>query len=114
MVYARRLDIGPGTLDQTLYQLPVTFGGARQQSFFYSITGSDSDLRIAVHSLDGSAVGDGDYLDQYRYIIIPGGEAAGDEEDPGSGGIGGISSRSIKDYESMSYKEITTLFNIPE
>ncbi|CAZ97548.1 lipoprotein [Zobellia galactanivorans] len=107
LVYSRRVD--PFTSIPYIYQLPIVFGANRQQSYYFRAT--EGNLRITVVSTEeGGSAGDGSFLEQYRYIIIPGGVEA-------SNGIGGISgkssnSKSSQDYTSMSYEEITTLFNI--
>lgn len=84
------------------------------QSEFYTFEVSSfsggSSLRIEVSTLDGGT-NLFTFFDDFRYVIIPGGvltssSVASDGLEPGS--------KSAKDYKNMSYKEITTLFNIPE
>jgi len=53
-------------------------------------------LRIKVATLDGATSAFA-YFDDFRYVIIPGGVAAG---------------KSAVDYKNMSYKEVSELFNM--
>lgn len=100
LVFGRRIQISPGVVNNIVYALPITFGAARQQSYFYQVRNGDT-IRISVHSLDGSAVDDGDYIGQYRYVVIPGGV-------PSSG------KSSLIDYSKMTYGGIAELFDIQD
>ncbi len=98
LVYGRRIDAIDGN---TVYQLPMVFGAARQQSYFFVAT--DGNIRISVHANEeGDTVGDGTFLAQYRYVLIPGGVST-------SGKSG-----SDMDFSKMTYEEVVDYFNIPE
>lgn len=85
--------------DLLVYQLPIVFGGARQQSFFFRA--SEETITISVHANEqGQGVGGGSFLEQYRYILIPGGVST--------------SGKASVDYTSMKYDELLDFFNIPE
>lgn len=77
-------------------------------SNYYSFRLEDVEtLVITVSSLDGVSVGI-PFFEDYRYVIIPGGQPADD-----GGGDSEAASKSLDvDYSKMSYKEIMTLFNI--
>ncbi len=60
-------------------------------------------LKAEAKTLDNSNK-DFEFFSEFRYIIIPGGVAV-----PSS-----ATSKSAKDYTSMSYKEVLSMFNIPE
>ncbi len=65
-------------------------------------------IRLTIVSLDGGAVGSR-IIEDYRYIIIPGGQPA----NPGGGG--GITSKTESlDFSKMTYEEVIAYFNIPE
>ena len=98
LVYARRIAGG-----NIVYQLPIVFGASRQQSYFYRA--EDETIIVFVASNEqGSSVGDGAFLEQYRYVIIPGGIASARPANDST----------QVDYSSMSYEEIIALFNIPD
>lgn len=70
---------------------------------------SPENIRLTISSLDGSAVGSR-VIEDYRYILIPGGNPAGG---PGAGG--GLGSKGeAMDYTKMSYQEVMQHFNIQE
>ncbi len=95
LVYGRR------DVPAIVYQLPIVFGAARQQSYFFSATAQE--IRISVHATDlGGDVGNGAFIEQYRYVLIPGGASTSGK------------STTSKDYSKMTYEEIVALFNIPE
>ena len=78
-------------------QLPFILAG---QSEYYgfevaSFSGGSS-LRVEVSTLDGGT-NLFTFFDEFRYVIIPGGQAAG---------------KSTQDLQKMSYEEVTELFNI--
>ncbi|MEE1961688.1 collagen-like protein [Flagellimonas taeanensis] len=99
LVYGRRIEL-PGD-GNVVYPLPIVFGAARQQSYFFVAT-SDN-IRITVHANEeGESVGDGSYLEQYRYVLIPGGVSTSGKLTPDM------------DLSKMSYEEVIELFNIPE
>lgn len=100
LVYARRLD--PVTFAPYIYNLPIVFGAARQQSYYFRAT-SDIIRIIVVANEEGESAGDGTFLQQYRYVIIPGGTPATDP-----------ASKSYKDWSKMSYQEVAEYFNIKE
>ncbi|MEW7289673.1 hypothetical protein [Aquimarina sp. 2304DJ70-9] len=101
LVYGR--NTSPG--GSNIYMLPaeVALGRNERYSFFVTISISiPTNLTIQVDGINGDTDPIGiPLLDQYRYIMIP-------------GGVPGEKSRSISEYKNMSYQEITTLFNIPE
>lgn len=96
LVYARR-----GTL---IYPIPVTFFGTLDENYNWRLlTTNDDFIAVRVNSTDGSVIGTPFLNDEYRYVLIPGGE-------PASGGR----SYTEVDYQAMSYEEIATLFNIKD
>ena len=103
LVFGRRADILPGPIvDIRVYQLPIVFGAARQQSYFFVAT-NDEEIIISVHANEeGESVGDGDFLEQYRYVLIPGGT-------PTSAKFS-----NSEELSAMSYEEIQELFEIQD
>lgn len=98
LVYARRVDLVDGNI---VYQLPIVFGAARQQSYYFVAT--TGNIEINVHANEqGEDVGDGSFLAQYRYVLIPGGVST-------SGKSG-----SNMDFTKMTYEEVVEYFNISE
>lgn len=95
LVYGKRDDIVAVTV---VYQLPIVFGASRQQSFYYRVESEKIRITVAANDQGGSA-GEGDFIEQYRYIIIPGGVSVND--------------KSAQNFSSMSYQEIVDYFNIP-
>lgn len=96
LVYARR-----GTL---IYPIPVTFFGTLDENYNWRLlTTNDDFIAVRVNSTDGSVIGSPFLNDEYRYVLIPGGE-------PASGGR----SYTTADYEAMSYEEVAELFNIKD
>ena len=95
LVYANRIE----GEDMLVYPLPVVFGAARQQSYYFrASTGS---IRITVvANEEGETAGDGTFLEQYRYVLIPGGVST--------------SGKAAIDYTNMKYDELLDFFNIPE
>ncbi|MEK6152465.1 hypothetical protein WIW50_04370 [Flavobacteriaceae bacterium 3-367] len=102
LVFARRLEVLPGpTIEISVYQLPIVFGAGRQQSYFFTAT-NDNEIVITVHANEeGENVGDGSFLEQYRYVLIP-------------GGVSTNKSLSAEDYGKMSYEEIKALFDLQD
>ena len=95
LVYGRRV-----TPDNTVYQLPIVFGAARQQSYYFRA--EDGEIRISVvANEEGESVGDGSFLEQYRYVLIPGGTP-----------ISGKSS--APDFTKMTYEQVAEYFNFEE
>lgn len=93
LVYAR-------STTNTIYQVPVTFYGFLNENYFFRVINAGT-LNIGVEGVGINDIGEPFLNDVFRYIIIPGGVAIN-------------SSRSSEDLKHMSYKEITTLFNIPK
>ncbi|WP_128755212.1 collagen-like protein [Aquimarina sediminis] len=93
-VYGRRVT---GS-DTEIYQLPYVGNVPSQDYYEFGLfnTAEGLILQLRARTLDAS-LSDFDYFNDFRYMIIPGGVA-----------------KSAKDYTSMSYKEIVTMFNIPE
>ncbi|MCB0372444.1 MAG: collagen-like protein [Muricauda sp.] len=98
LVYARRID---GVIGNIVYQLPIVFGAARQQSYYFRAQ-SDEIIISVVGNEEGENVGDGTFLEQYRYVLIPGGVSTSGK------------SASEMDFTKMSYDELIAYFNIPE
>ncbi len=99
LVYGRRIELpGDGNI---VYPLPIVFGAARQQSYYFRAQ-SDEIIITVVANEEGESVGDGSFLEQYRYVLIPGGVST-------SGKL-----VSDMDLSKMSYEEVIELFNIPE
>ncbi len=92
------------TNDQDVIPLPIDYFGSRQQSYRYRAEGP-GELGISVGSTDGGSVGE-TLFDEYRYVLIPGGIPAAPSA-PGT-------VKSKVNYTTMSYQQITILFNIPE
>ncbi len=94
LVYGRRV---VNSIVTEINQLPYIqvsdndFYGFEVASFNGGFT-----LRIQVATLDGATSAFA-FFEDFRYVIIPGGVAAG---------------KSANDYKNMSYQEIATLFNI--
>ena len=92
LVYGRRFQ--SPTLEQ-IFTLPITFYDLSQQ-FRYIV--NENRMSIQVVSIDGSEI-ENVLLTEFRYILIPGGE---------------IVTKSAKDFEQMSYDQVTDHFNIPK
>lgn len=96
LVYARR-----GTL---IYPIPVTFFGTLDENYNWRLlTTNDDFIAVRVNSTDGSVIGTPFLNDEYRYVLIPGGE-------PASSGR----SYTAAEYEAMPYEEVARLFNIKD
>lgn len=100
LMYGRVTPTVPVNAVPILFQLPVTRIGA-QQHYWYNTTNANTEITICVQTLDGSNVGPGDWLEDYRYIVIPGGMASSGKS-------------ALLEYSKMSYEEIAELFNIPD
>lgn len=96
LVYARK-----GTV---IYPIPVTFFGTLDENYNWRLlTINDDIIAVRINSTDGSNIGTPFLNGEYRYVLIPGGE-------PASAGR----SYAAADYESMSYEEVASLFNIKD
>ncbi|MDC6366410.1 MULTISPECIES: collagen-like protein [Flavobacteriaceae] len=103
LVYGRRIDI---TLGNIVYPLPIVFGAARQQSYYFRA--QDGEIRITVSANEeGESVVDGSFLEEYRYVLIPGGTPV-DTDSPG-----GLTGKSM-DYSKMTYEEVAKHFGFEE
>ena len=103
LVFGRRLEILPGpVVNITVYALPIVFGAARQQSYFFVVNNSNQIMITVQANEEGESVGDGTFLEQYRYVIIPGGVASSGK------------SFSTADYKNMSYEEVQELFDLQD
>ncbi|WP_109436315.1 hypothetical protein [Aquimarina sp. AU119] len=71
----------------------------------YTYTTTNQGSIRAVGFAASNTDNDFDRFDDYRYVIIPGGVAVSSTSS---------ATKSTPDYTTMSYKEIATLFNIPE
>jgi len=98
LVYARRIDPEIGNI---VYQLPIVFGAARQQSYYFRAQSDEIRISVVANE-EGESVGDGSFLEQYRYVLIPGGVSTSGK------------SASAVDFTKMSYEELIAYFNIPE
>lgn len=107
LVFGQRrvADGATGAILSTNFQLPVTFiSNGIYRAQILSPSASDKGVavvRIRLDTNDGTNIDTGNYLQRYRYVIIPGGQL-----------IKSASAKSTVDYTTMSYKEITELFNI--
>lgn len=99
LVYGRRVVPGPASLDSFFYQLPITFRIV-QQRYLYWVKNATK-IRIQIKSFIGTQISDGDYIQHFRYVVIPGGV-------PSSG------KSPSTDYTKMSYEEIAERLNIPD
>lgn len=96
LVYARRATL--------IYPIPVTFFGSLHENYNWRLlTTNDDFIAVRVNSTDGSVIGSPFLNDEYRYVLIPGGQQA-------EGGR----TMSAQDYQNMSYEEIAQMFNIKD
>lgn len=96
LVYARRATL--------IYPIPVTFFGSLHENYNWRLlTTNDDFIAVRVNSTDGSVIGTPFLNDEYRYVLIPGGQEAE------SGRV-----MSAQDYQNMSYEEIAELFDIKD
>tara|TARA_R110001632_G_scaffold12153_4_gene42655 strand:+ start:1449 stop:2042 length:594 start_codon:yes stop_codon:yes gene_type:complete len=96
LVYARK-----GTV---IYPIPVTFFGTLDENYNWRLlTINDDIIAVRINSTDGSNIGTPFLNGEYRYVLIPGGE-------PASAGR----SYTAAEYESMTYEEVASLFNIKD
>ncbi|MEO9893630.1 collagen-like protein [Aurantibacter sp.] len=97
LVFGRQIVPTPPNIINALYQLPIA-----GKELKYNMLVINGDLiRIVILTQDGSDIGTRDTIQQYRYVVIPGGIAS--------------SGKSIsEDYTKMSYEEICNHFNIPK
>ncbi|MGC1471606.1 MAG: hypothetical protein WA775_03350 [Psychroserpens sp.] len=106
MVYGRGnilLEIG----DEVLPLPYITGAGAR-----YSFTIKDDGRILAVGQTSNVADNDFTVFDDYRYIIIPGGNPVNSNRNSNSKSAD--SKSSALDYTTMTYEELITHFNIPD
>ncbi|WP_299259315.1 collagen-like protein [uncultured Aquimarina sp.] len=86
-----------GRIDNgTVYQLPLVLYGFINESYFVRIIEPGA-FSLGVEGVASNNIGAPFFNDVFRYIIIPGGLAAG---------------KSTVDYQNMSYEEIVEHFNI--
>jgi hypothetical protein len=96
LVYARK-----GTV---IYPIPVTFFGTIDEAYNWRLlTINDDIIAVRISSTDGGNIGTPFLNGEYRYVLIPGGEPASEGR-----------SYTAADYESMSYEEVASLFNIKD
>ncbi|WP_396591118.1 hypothetical protein [Allomuricauda sp. R78024] len=100
LVYGRNF---PGLSTPDIFPLPF-ITSSNQHNYRIQDVGV---LRITIASIEGLSIGS-PFFEDYRYVIIPGGNPAGG---PGAGGGLGTKNGSV-DYTKMSYKEITDHFGI--
>ena len=99
LVFGRNI---PGIGSPDVIQLPFITADN-----FHSFRMEDPEvLRITISSLDGTSVGN-PFFEDYRYIIIPGGQPAD------TGDTVTVKGEPL-DYTKMSYQEIITHFGIAE
>ena len=93
-----------------IYPLPFILPSQNEYYAFalFDVSGGTG-LQVRVSTLDGGT-NIFTFFNNYRYVIIPGGHS--EAGNTGPGGLGGKSA--TVDYTKMSYKEITSFFNIPE
>ncbi|SDM12333.1 collagen-like protein [Kriegella aquimaris] len=100
-VFGRRIFIDgiTGDLHYLFYQLPTSFNGSG--NYYSSSVYNGNEIRVSVQTFDGTNVGNATFIQQYRYVVIPGGVVS--------------SGKSItEDYTKMTYEEIAEWFNIPD
>ncbi len=101
LVYGRKTS-GSNSDAYGVYQLPYNLSAQNEYYGFglFEATGGTS-IQVRVSSTDGGT-NLFTFFDDFRYVIIPGGQAA--------------SARGLKayDYKAMSYEEIVEKFNITE
>jgi len=96
LVYARRSTL--------IYPIPITFFGSLDENYNWRLlTTNDDIIAVRVNSTDGGVIGEPFLNDEYRYVLIPGGQ----EAESGR-------SMNAQDYQNMSYEEIAQLFNIKD
>lgn len=102
LVYGRR-DVD-GDFDG-IYALPYLFSNQNEYYgfVFTEVTGGIG-LQVRVSSTDGGT-NLFTFFGDFRYIIIPGGQSAGNHSSENN---------QVNNYEKMSYKEIVEILNIPE
>ncbi|WP_072988073.1 collagen-like protein [Pseudozobellia thermophila] len=101
-VFGRRIFLEgiTGDLVYLFYQLPVMFNGSNNQYSFLVHNGDE--IQIFVQSMDGGPVGDGTFIQQYRYVVIPGGTPSSAKSMEGP------------DLGQMDYEELCRYLNIPQ
>ncbi|MEM9077828.1 MAG: hypothetical protein AAGC43_12345 [Bacteroidota bacterium] len=103
-----RSNPAPVTNDTDVYQLPIVFGAALQQSHYFRAEEAGQLDIVVVANEEGEPVGT-PFFGEYRYVLIPGGTPTGGS-DPGD-----LTTKSDSlDYSKMSYEEISELFNIED
>ncbi|WP_281989387.1 hypothetical protein [Aquimarina aggregata] len=91
LVYGRFFDTNNGI---RVYQLPITVGvGSTRLSYLFNASSGKIEVRIN----SAEIIGTNDFLQQYRYVIIPQDQA----------------SKSSLDYTKMSYQEIKNILEVP-
>ena len=106
LVYGRSFP-APITNDTDVFGLPIVFGAARQQSYYFRAENAEQlDIVVAANE-EGDPVGS-PFFEAYRYILIPGVTPA----EPFNPGL--TSKKEAIDYSKLTYEEVTALFNIPE
>ncbi|NAS11869.1 collagen-like triple helix repeat-containing protein [Poritiphilus flavus] len=89
------------TGDTDVYPLPIVFGVARQQSYYFRAEqAGELDIIVAANE-EGQAAGS-PFFEAFRYVLIPGGTTATSK------------SSNSQDYGEMSYEEIKTLFELED
>ncbi|GAA3615474.1 hypothetical protein Q4Q39_01900 [Flavivirga amylovorans] len=110
LVFGRRFTTVAEDVNIDVFQLPYTFYDTDVQ-YRHRITPPSGNkatgvIKIQARSINGSNLnGNVHRIDEYRYVIIPGGAAVA----PSSSG-----KSSSVDYSKMSYGEIKAQFNISE
>ncbi|QLG43796.1 collagen-like protein [Costertonia aggregata] len=95
------------TNDTDVYGLPIVFGAARQQSYYFRAEEAGQLYITVAANEEGESVGS-PFFGEYRYVLIP-----GEESTEGNNGSGDIANKSPKkDYTKMSYEEIVAHFDI--
>lgn len=100
----------PVTEDTDVYALPMVFGAARQQSYYYRAEEAEELVITIASNVEGDSAGV-PFFGEYRYILIPGEQPTG-----GTTIVIGTtgSKQETLDYSKMSYEEVIEFFNIEE
>ncbi|WP_205783271.1 hypothetical protein [Flagellimonas allohymeniacidonis] len=101
LVYGRSFP-APITDDTDVFPLPMVFGAARQQSYYFRVEqATQLDIVVAANE-EGDPVGS-PFFAEFRYVLIPGGQPATDPV-----------SKSYIDFSKLSYQQLIDMFAIPE
>ncbi|NNE77967.1 MAG: hypothetical protein HKN31_12955 [Pricia sp.] len=88
--------------DQFIFPLPITFNGRNTRYYYYSE--EENNLKIVAASVDGMSDFQSNYLEEFRYVLIPGGMPAEIA----------FSSTDLNNFSKMSYEEIAERLSISD